>query len=140
MSVDAIADLVDWLHDYRAHVQLVIPNNPTIEHVPEVPQPMVARTGSIPYLDPLPQPTVTGTGSIPVHDVTGNVPRKPSGPTREQFERLLQFLHLPSEARDFFLAALESPQDQDLWGILADYLEEQGLPEASRKFRKLAKG
>lgn len=62
----------------------------------------------------------------------------PGSVTQEQFERLLAFLGLPEQARDFLLAVLERPDDSDLFSVLADYLEEQGRQKAAEKMRERA--
>lgn len=65
-------------------------------------------------------------------------PTTPPGPTLEQFERLLWILRLTDEERGFVLVALTTPQGDDFWGVLADYLEERNVASAGR-FRGMAR-
>jgi hypothetical protein len=53
--------------------------------------------------------------------------------TGEQFQRLLDFLALPEDAKSMFLAVLMEPTDKVLFHALADWLESQDrLPESER--------
>jgi len=104
----------------------------TLQQQLEIMQRQMSQIASRPALSGYVPMTMSGY-SPPVYASKSPI----SGPTTEQFDRLLALLALTEEERAFVRAAVADPQDKSLFAVLADYLEEQNMAKEALHFRKL---